>query len=95
MKAKRKPAAKAKSPKKITAALEAKFYRKLGEAYREQEDPIGDLLTMAQITARASIGNEKGEAVFTAHHLADMIDDFRQQWYDSHKEAQSKTEAAS
>jgi hypothetical protein len=89
MKAKRKPATKAKrkpaAKVKTAAAHEAEFYRRLGEAYREQEDPLGDLLTMAEIAARASLGNVKGEAIFTAHHLRDMIDDFRQEWYDQHK----------
>lgn len=84
MKAKRKPAAKAKSPKNASTP-DAKFYRKLGQAYRDQEGDIGDLLTMAEIAARASIGDTKGEAIFTAHHLRDMIDDFRQNWYDQHK----------
>jgi predicted DsbA family dithiol-disulfide isomerase len=65
----------------------AEIDRKLGKAFFEQESDISDLLTMANIAARASIGDEKGEAIFTAHHLRDMVDDFRQQWYDSVKEA--------
>ena len=88
MKAKRKPATKAKRPK-TASTPDAKFYRKLGEAYREQEDPLGDLLTMAEIAARASMGNEKGEAIFTAHHLRDMIEDFRQDWYDKHRASEA------
>jgi hypothetical protein len=92
MKAKRKPAIKAKPPKNANAPT-AEFYRKLGEAYREQEDGLGDLLIMSELAATASISGDEGERVFTAHHLRDMINDFRQEWYDRHKEAQSKAEA--
>jgi predicted DsbA family dithiol-disulfide isomerase len=86
MKAKRKTATKTKR----TPDPDAEFHRKLGQAYRDQESDISDLLTMAEIAARASIEDKKGEAIFTAHHVRDMIDDFRQQWHDTHKEAQSK-----
>jgi predicted DsbA family dithiol-disulfide isomerase len=89
MKAKRKPATKA------TRNSEVEFHQKLGHAYCDQEGDISDLLTMAEIAARATMGEKKGEAIFTAHHLRDMIDDFRQEWYDRHKVAQSKAEAAS
>jgi predicted DsbA family dithiol-disulfide isomerase len=63
------------------------LHRKLGQAFCEQESDIADLLTMAEIAARASVEPEKGEAIFTCHHLRDMIDDFRQQWHESHKKA--------
>jgi hypothetical protein len=53
----------------------------------KHEDAIGDLLIMANIAARAACGEERGEQIFTANHLRDMIDEFRQSWYDSHKEA--------
>jgi hypothetical protein len=89
MKAKRKPATKSK-PQKAPNALTPEFYHKLGEAYRDQEDGLGDLLIMSELAATASISGDEGERVFTAHHLRDMIDDFRQEWYDRHKEAQSK-----
>lgn len=86
MKAKRKPAAKAGRPQNAPHAPTPEFYRKLRQAYRDQEGDMGDLLT--EITARASIGERKGEAIFTAHHLRDMIHDFRQNWYDQHKAAE-------
>ena len=87
MKAKRKPTTKvtAKGKRPKSNADDAKFLRRLGQAYRDQESDICDLLTMAEITARASMGDEKGEAIFTAHHLRDMIDDFRQNWYEQHR----------
>jgi hypothetical protein len=92
MKAKRKPATKSKTkakakPPKNPNAPTPEFYRKLGEAYREQEDGLGDLLIMAKITARAAMGDEEGEKIFTTYHLHDMIEDFRQEWYDCHKKA--------
>lgn len=100
MKAKRKPAtrakfkssAKAKRSQNAPHASTPEFYRKLGQAYRDQEGDLGDLLTMAEITARASMaGERKGEAIFTAYHLRDMIDDFRKNWYDQHEAAAKGT----
>jgi hypothetical protein len=35
------------------------------------------------------------ELLFAVSHLRDMVERFRKQWYVSHKEAQSKTEAPS
>jgi hypothetical protein len=63
--------------------------RELGKAFFGQESDISDLLTMANIAARAPVGSERGETIFTAHHLADMIEEFRQRWHDSVKEAPS------
>jgi hypothetical protein len=85
MKAKRKPATKAK--RKPAARATPGFYRELGHAYRDQEGDLGDLLTMAKITARAAMGDEEGEKIFTAYHLLDMIDEFRQKWLDRHTAA--------
>jgi hypothetical protein len=99
MKAKRKPATKAKSksaakakrPQAAPNAPTPEFYRHLGQAYRDQEGDLGDnLLTIAEITAGYSIHGDEGERIFTAHKLHDMIDDFRQNWYNQHKQAASE-----
>jgi hypothetical protein len=52
------------------------------QAFFDQED-ISDLLTMANIADTALVGDERGEAIFMAHHLADMIEEFRQRLHDS------------
>jgi hypothetical protein len=54
MKAKRKPATKAKRAQDP----HAEFHRKLGQAFRDQESDISDLLTMAEIAAR---GVDRGQ----------------------------------
>jgi hypothetical protein len=94
MKAKRKPATKAKAnakakPPKNPNAPTPEIYRKLGEAYREQENDLCDLLTMANITDTLMTDGETGEQIFAVTHLRDMIEDFRQQWYDEHKKAEA------
>jgi hypothetical protein len=86
MKANRKPATKAnRQQNKIDS--DAEFYRKLGEAFCDQEDDISDLLTMSELAARASVNGDEGERIFTAHHLRKMIDEFKHQWYAKHDAA--------
>jgi hypothetical protein len=93
MKAKRKPASKAKAKAKAKPFANAptpEFYRKLGEAFEDQENSINDLMIMAELTANASIEEDESACVFTTHHLRDMIYDFRNLWYNRRKAAQSK-----
>jgi hypothetical protein len=99
MKAKRKPATKANRLQNEIDS-DAEFYRKLGEAFCDQEDDISDLLTMSELAAKASVnGEDEDERIFTAHHLRDMIDKFKHQWHAKHDAAnaaaESKKEAAS
>ena len=94
MKAKRKPAIKAKRPQSGTDP-DAEFYRKLGEEFLHQESNISDLLIMAEIAAQSSLEGDGDERIFTAHHLRDMIEEFKHQWHTSHKAAESKTKARS
>jgi hypothetical protein len=61
--------------------------RKLAEAFREQESDICDLLTMANITDNL---DSEGERLFAIGHLRDMIDEFRRNWYESHKKGSGK-----
>jgi hypothetical protein len=84
MKAKRKPATKAKRRPSTKGAIARQHavHDKLSRAYMDQEDPICDLLTMAEIAYHL---NEKGQMIFAISHLRDMIDDFRQNWYNQHK----------
>jgi hypothetical protein len=89
MKAKRKPVTKAKRPQNEIDP-DAEFYRKLGEAFRHQESDICDLVIMAELTARASVDGDEGERIFTAHHLLDMIEEFKRVWQLCHKAAESK-----
>jgi hypothetical protein len=90
MKAKRKPATKAKRQQGAPNAPTPEFYRKLCEAFRHQESDISDLVIMAELTARASVDGDEGERIFTAHHLLDMIEEFKRTWHNSHKAAESK-----
>ena len=53
MKAKRKPTTKAKRPQGAPNAPTPEFYRKLGEAYRNQESDICDLVPVPHSTCPA------------------------------------------
>ena len=80
MKAKRKPATKANRLQNEIDS-DAEFYRKLGEAFWAQESDISDLLTMSTPAARASVNGAEDERIFTAHHLLDMIEEFKRKWH--------------
>jgi hypothetical protein len=89
MKAKRKPAAKTKRTKPAAKA-DAKFYRKLGEEFRELESPICDLSTMANIADDMMMNGTEGQQRFAVTHLREMIQDFKEDYLDSYTKAQSK-----
>jgi hypothetical protein len=78
MKAKRKPATKGARARQHAAR------DKLSRAYMDQEGEICDLLTIANIADQLT---STGQKIFAIGHLRDMIDDFKQKWYDQHKAA--------
>ena len=78
MKAKRKPATKAKSAKMDTTDPHAEFHRQLGVAFQNQESTICDLTTMAAIADELTERNQQALAVIK---LREMIEAFKRQWY--------------
>jgi hypothetical protein len=87
---KRSPVARvrAHAPKlKQDTDASADLERKLGQAFRDQESDICDLLTMANI---ANDLDNEGQRIFAVDHLCGMIDEFKQNWYDSIKKASGK-----
>jgi hypothetical protein len=89
MKAKRKPAAKAKRRQNDNDP-HAEFHRKLGVAFRHQESAILDLMTMATITAELGDHDQQSFAVYQLH---DLIEKFKEQWYADIEKARFKPAA--
>jgi len=78
MKAKRKPATKAKRAKIDTTDPHAEFHRQLGVAFQDQESEICDLAAMAGIADELTDHKQQGVIVT---QLRKMIEQFKVQWY--------------
>lgn len=85
MKAKRKPATKAKRAKMDTTDPHAEFHRQLGVAFQDQESAICDLSTMATITDEL---DNPAQQAFAVGQLRELIDKFKRQWYADAEKAQ-------
>jgi hypothetical protein len=45
---------------------------------------------LSKLAARASVNGDEAERIFTAHHLCDMIKEFKRQWNNIREAAESK-----